>query len=166
MSDVERHESDPCGWNILGLLLERQGLFKSAKMALHRGMEEATLSGVESLKLDALRCNLGRIHISLQDYQQSVDILKQVTIPSFVSQTELGLALFKGLLDACNSPVVLIIIFWFLFYFYSCPQLFQPRNMRKRMKFSILPKNGLLQMMSQKHIFLWLWLLCFMDSIS
>lgn len=65
-------------------------------MALERGIDEAILAGTELPKLDALRCNLGRILVNLQDYQQSIDVLKQVTVPSFVSQSELGLALFKG----------------------------------------------------------------------
>ncbi|KAJ1530355.1 hypothetical protein ONE63_005267 [Megalurothrips usitatus] len=93
---TERHGSDPCGWNMLGLLLERQRLFRSARSAFQKGLEEALLQKSEPQYLDAIRCNLGRVLTNLQDYQQSIDVLKNVNHPSFASQSGLALALFKA----------------------------------------------------------------------
>ncbi|KAK3911004.1 Tetratricopeptide repeat protein 37 [Frankliniella fusca] len=93
---TERHTSNPCGWNMLGLLLERLKLFQSAQKAFQRGLEEAILQGSESVPMNAIRCNLGRVLVNLKDYQQAVCILQAITVPSFASQSELALALFKA----------------------------------------------------------------------
>ncbi|XP_026288453.1 tetratricopeptide repeat protein 37 [Frankliniella occidentalis] len=93
---TERHASNPCGWNMLGLLLERQRLFQSSQRAFQRGLEEAILQGSDSVPMNAIRCNLGRILVNLKDYEKAVDILQQVTVPSFASQSGLALALYKA----------------------------------------------------------------------
>lgn len=93
---LERHDSDPCGWNMLGLLLERLNLFRDARVAFQKGLEEAVLQGSEPEELDAIRCNLGRVLINLQDYEKSIEVLLKVYQPSFASQSGLALALYKG----------------------------------------------------------------------
>lgn len=93
---LERHQTEPCGWNMLGLLLERQNMFRSAQAAFQKGYEEALLQGAQSQQLDALRCNLGRVLTNLQDYEQAINTLQSVNVPTFASQSALALALFRG----------------------------------------------------------------------
>ena len=93
---TERHESDPCGWNMLGLLMERLTLFQSAQNAFQRGLEEAVLIGSDALQLDAIRCNLGRVLTNQHDNEKSIQVLKSVNHSSFASQSALALALYKA----------------------------------------------------------------------
>ncbi|XP_034246747.1 tetratricopeptide repeat protein 37 [Thrips palmi] len=93
---TERHQTDPCGWNMLGLLLERQNMFRSAQTAFQKGFEEALLLGADSQHLDAIRCNLGRVLTNLLDYDQAINTLQKVNAPTFASQSALALALFKA----------------------------------------------------------------------
>lgn len=93
---TERHQTDPCGWNMLGLLLERQDMLRSARTAFQKGYEEALLQVADAHQLDALRCNLGRVLTKLQDYDQAINTLQSVNIPTFASQSTLALALFKA----------------------------------------------------------------------
>ena len=82
---------------MLGLLLERLNLFRGAQTAFQKGFEEAVLQGSEARLLDAIRCNLGRVLISLKDYEKAIEILLNVNHPSFASQSGLALALYKGI---------------------------------------------------------------------
>lgn len=134
---------------MLGLLLERQRIFCSARAAFQKGLEESLLQNSDPQELDAIRCNLGRVLINLQDYQQSIDVLKTVNHPSFASQSSLALALFKGN-DLCFKPFPFLpnieIINTLSLDF---PNI-QLRNLKRHMRLTMVLWSGWLLMTKQK----------------
>lgn len=82
----------PWALNTLGLLLERQKLYNLARKVLIQALENLQ---VEKHK-DIVRINLARVLVQQSDYQEAIKLCKEVQTPSFISQCQLALALFKG----------------------------------------------------------------------
>jgi tetratricopeptide (TPR) repeat protein len=84
-----------CAYNMLGLLLERQQLYRTAVKAFEAAQklletaEDATLS-------DMVYSNYGRVLVQLQQYEEAICVYQQVKKPDFSTQCGLSVAYFKG----------------------------------------------------------------------
>lgn len=84
-----------CAYNMLGLLLERQHLYRTAVKAFEAAQklletaEDATLS-------DMVYSNYGRVLVQLQQYEEAIRAYQQVKKPDFSTQCGLSVAYFKG----------------------------------------------------------------------
>ena len=85
---VERVPNDPCGLNMLGILLERQKHFRSAKKVLTKALKQA--QNCAQLQ-DQILANLGRVLGHLEEYEASIKCYKKVTSPDFYVQVGLAL---------------------------------------------------------------------------
>jgi tetratricopeptide (TPR) repeat protein len=88
---------------MLGLLLERQQLYRGAEEAFEAAQrlletaEDSTLS-------DMLYSNRGRVLVQLQQYEKAVCLYQQVKKPDFSTQCGLSVAYFKG--KCCDTARV------------------------------------------------------------
>ena len=84
-----------CAYNMLGLLLERQHLYRGAVKAFEAAqklletVQDATLS-------DMVYSNYGRVLVQLQQYEEAICVYQQVKKPDFSTQCGLSVAYFKG----------------------------------------------------------------------
>ncbi|KAF4526622.1 hypothetical protein B566_EDAN015391 [Ephemera danica] len=88
-----RKSHNSCAYNLLGLVLERQGLLRGAAVAFEKAFEVALKSG--GVSADLPRTNLARVLSSLGRNAEAVEHLKVLSEPSFHSQCLLALAYFK-----------------------------------------------------------------------
>ncbi|KAF7996121.1 hypothetical protein HCN44_010377 [Aphidius gifuensis] len=89
---MDRKPNSVIGRNILGLLLERQELYKPAS----REFTEALKFTDDNKKLDKIRINLTRVLVQMGDYKEAVAVCCGVKSPSFTSHCQLALSLFKA----------------------------------------------------------------------
>lgn len=80
---------------MLGLLLERQKLYRGAVKAFAKSVELLKAKGDVAL-LDLIRSNYGRVLVQLGDYEDAIKQYQEVKEPSFYTQCGLACAYFKG----------------------------------------------------------------------
>ncbi|XP_026745676.1 tetratricopeptide repeat protein 37 [Trichoplusia ni] len=83
--------SDPCAYNILGILQERFGLIRSAIQSYEKAFEYASDD-----KKNITLLNIGRILVRMEKYDEAIKIYKAITEASLESTTGLAFALFKN----------------------------------------------------------------------
>ncbi len=91
----QRVRKDASALNMFGVLLEREGLYRSALKALEMAMHN--LSESERPQLEAsVRLNMGRTLIKLRRYAEAVAQFEAVAPETFESLCGRALALFKN----------------------------------------------------------------------
>lgn len=89
---IDSEPNSVIGRNILGLLLERQKLYKPASCEF----TEALKFTDDDNQLDKIRINLARVLVQMGDYEGAVAVCCAIKSPSFTSHCQLALALFKA----------------------------------------------------------------------
>ncbi|XP_057320439.1 SKI3 subunit of superkiller complex protein [Microplitis mediator] len=89
---TEREPDVIYGRNALGLLLERQKLFK---LAAHE-YSVALKLGKDDSQEDHIRVNLARVLVQMGQFNEAIDICQHIKTASFSSHCQLALALFKA----------------------------------------------------------------------
>nr|CAD7589451.1 unnamed protein product [Timema genevievae] len=86
---------NPCAYNMLGLLLERQRLYRGAAEAFESALN--LLQSEEQLSVrDKVLGNYGRVLVQLQRYDEAIESYQQVKQANFYTQCGLALAYFKA----------------------------------------------------------------------
>nr|CAD7458188.1 unnamed protein product [Timema tahoe] len=86
---------NPCAYNMLGLLLERQRLYRGAAEAFESALN--LLQSEENLSVrDKVLGNYGRVLVQLQRYDEAIKSYQQVKQANFYTQCGLALAYFKA----------------------------------------------------------------------
>nr|CAD7400214.1 unnamed protein product [Timema poppensis] len=86
---------NPCAYNMLGLLLERQRLYRGAAEAFESALN--LLQSEEQLSVrDKVLGNYGRVLVQLQRYDEAIKSYQQVKQANFYTQCGLALAYFKA----------------------------------------------------------------------
>lgn len=89
---AEKKMDDPCAWNILGILKQRQHLYQSAADAFSKALLVA--DSIEHKNY--ILTNLGRVFISLKQYENAVSCFQKITEANFNSSCGLALAYYKA----------------------------------------------------------------------
>lgn len=84
-----------CAYNMLGLLLERQQLYRGAAEAF-RTAQKLLDSGEDSTLNDMVYSNHGRVLVQLHQYEDAICQYQQVKKADFITQCGLSLAYYKG----------------------------------------------------------------------
>ncbi|XP_063225938.1 superkiller complex protein 3 [Bacillus rossius redtenbacheri] len=86
---------NPCAFNMLGLLLERQKLYGGAARAFEKALGLLASKDEVSLQDQVLE-NHGRVLVQLQKYDEAIRSYQQIKQASFHSQCSLAVAFFKA----------------------------------------------------------------------
>lgn len=109
---TDRHPDNPCAYNMLGLLLERQKLLTKSRDVLDTCVQ--LLLSVSSgegddddvrQRLDSVRCNYGRVLSQLDMNQSAVEQYKNIKKANFANQCGLADVYFRSRMyeDAYNT---------------------------------------------------------------
>ncbi|XP_071441528.1 superkiller complex protein 3 [Hetaerina americana] len=86
---------NPCAFNMIGLLLERQGLYIEARKAFQKGV--LLLENAENAELlDIIRNNYARSLIYIGEYNEAINQYLAIKEPDYVTQCGLAHAYLKG----------------------------------------------------------------------
>lgn len=88
---TEEREDDSYGFNMLGCLQEKSGLYSCAVNSFNKALELASKQ-----QLNSIRANLGRVYIRMKNYKEAITVLRDVTESDFQTQCNIGLAYFKA----------------------------------------------------------------------
>ncbi|CAG5092823.1 Similar to TTC37: Tetratricopeptide repeat protein 37 (Homo sapiens) [Cotesia congregata] len=89
---TEREPGVIYGRNALGLLLEREKLYKLAAHEYSVGLK----LGKEDSQEDHVRVNLARVLVQMGKFDEAIEVCQRIKIASFNSHCQLALALFKA----------------------------------------------------------------------
>ena len=89
-----RIKDDPCALNILGILLEREGLLKSAKTAFETCLKFLNSASKEQNVKVIL--NMGRICFKLKEFQQAITVFSSLSDDNFDGLCGLAISMFKA----------------------------------------------------------------------
>lgn len=84
-----------CAYNMLGLLLERQQLYRGAAEAFERA-QKLLKTDEDSALSDMVHSNHGRILVQLHQYEDAICHYQEVKKADFIIQCGLSLAYYKG----------------------------------------------------------------------
>ncbi|XP_069681678.1 tetratricopeptide repeat protein 37 [Periplaneta americana] len=84
-----------CAFNMLGLLLERQKLYRGAAGAFEAALKLLEADSDSTLS-DMVHSNLGRVLVELQRYSEAIQQYQAVQKADFVTQCGLAMAYFKA----------------------------------------------------------------------
>ena len=90
-----RINESACAYNMLGLLLERQHLYRRAVKAFEAAQKLLETAEDATLR-DMVYSNCGRVLVQLQQYEEAICVYQQVKKPDFSTQCGLSVAYFKG----------------------------------------------------------------------
>lgn len=105
----EEREDDCYGFNMLGCLQEKAGLFNCAVNSFIKALK---LSPKQYMNL--IRSNLGRVYIRMKNYKEALKILREVVDSDFQTQCNIGLAYFKG-----KIPIIIVVCLSFLLLMFN-----------------------------------------------
>jgi tetratricopeptide (TPR) repeat protein len=80
---------------MLGLLLERQKLYRTAAKAFEAA-EKLLETAEDATQSDMVYSNHGRVLVQLQQYEKAICVYQQVKKADFSTQCGLSVAYFKG----------------------------------------------------------------------
>ncbi|KAL0279062.1 UNVERIFIED_CONTAM: hypothetical protein PYX00_000699 [Menopon gallinae] len=100
---IDRFTDNPCAYNMLGLLLERQKLynpsckaFQNAVSLLISSPRDKSQGDEQTDILDKALLNYGRSLTNVGKPEEAIEVLKQIRKANFVNQCALALAYFKA----------------------------------------------------------------------
>lgn len=98
---TDRKIDNPCAWNMLGLLQERQMLYNLSSDSFSKALNLLDCKKVENEEaqsdlIDMVLLNKGRIMVNLKKYEEALTYLKRIKKATFVNQCGLAAAYFKA----------------------------------------------------------------------
>lgn len=95
---VALYPDDSCALNLLGLLYERQGLFRKAEEAFLNGIEHLTLddSTISRSRMDKMKANLARLYTYLDRCDEATELYGTLQESELSSACGIALAHFKA----------------------------------------------------------------------